>query len=377
MNLPATQDAMTPAVTQGPFDVLPSNFESYLKAAEIISKTDLVPKEYVGNPNKILVAMQFGAELGLKPLQAVQNIAVINGRPSIWGDIALAMVRSHHDFESYEEMIEGEGDKKKGVAIIKRKSSPKAHRAEFSMDDAKQAGLLEKPGPWRQYRNRMLKLRARAFALRDECGDILRGLSLAEESQDIEVTAYSMGTSTQSPTQVSAEKGQAVKDKITKTLRKVKTISAPVAETPAEPAKPFESSNGPENPEVLTETQAQEGPGSNSPGEAGPVDQGEGSIASGAQALEAPPVPSQPEQAQPGAGPTVADQIFDMQGRLAKFATGKVLDNTIRADLGIEQGVPTCPEPFQGRYLQALTEITLRMEKAQYANTPKTVRGRK
>ena len=53
MNLPATQDDMTPAVAQGPFDVLPSNFESYLKAAEIISKTDLVPKEYVGNPNKI------------------------------------------------------------------------------------------------------------------------------------------------------------------------------------------------------------------------------------------------------------------------------------------------------------------------------------
>jgi hypothetical protein len=44
MNLPATQDSATPAVAQGPFDVLPSNFESYLKAAEIISKTDLVPK---------------------------------------------------------------------------------------------------------------------------------------------------------------------------------------------------------------------------------------------------------------------------------------------------------------------------------------------
>jgi hypothetical protein len=362
MNLPATQDSATPAVAQGPFDVLPSNFESYLKAAEIISKTDLVPKEYVGNPNKILVAMQFGAELGLKPLQAVQNIAVINGRPSIWGDIALAMVRNHHDFESYNEFLEGTGDSMKGVAIIKRRSSAIEKRQEFSIADAKAAGLYGKTGPWTQYQPRMLKLRARAFLLRDECGDILRGLSIAEESRDIEVTDFHYATPTQTPTVVSPEKGQAVKEKIGKTLRKLKTISAP---TPVEQPKPVEPVAEP----------PKESPEATSSGETGEGVQGESSITPGAQALEDPPAPT-PEPMESESKGTLADQIFFMKGRLAKFATGTVLDNTIQADLGIDPGFPM-PEHLHEKYLQALTEITQRMENAKGDNPPRTVRQKR
>ena len=47
--------------------------------------------------------MQWGAEIGLQPLQAMQNIAVINGRPSLWGDAVLALVRSSGLLEQFEE----------------------------------------------------------------------------------------------------------------------------------------------------------------------------------------------------------------------------------------------------------------------------------
>ena len=56
---------------------------------------------------------------------------------------------------------------------------------EFSMQDAKQAGLTGKQGPWSQYPRRMLQMRARAFALRDVFADVLRGVHVAEEAQDI------------------------------------------------------------------------------------------------------------------------------------------------------------------------------------------------
>ena len=59
------------------------------------------------------------------------------------------------------------------------------HRVEFSIEDAKRAGLLGKSGPWQQYTARMLTLRARAFALRDKFADVLKGLSMAEEALDI------------------------------------------------------------------------------------------------------------------------------------------------------------------------------------------------
>ena len=61
--------------------------------ADILAKSTIVPKEFLGNPGNILVAIQWGLELGLQPLQAMQNIAVINGRPALWGDAVIALVR--------------------------------------------------------------------------------------------------------------------------------------------------------------------------------------------------------------------------------------------------------------------------------------------
>ena len=57
----------------------------------------------------------------------------------------------------------------------------------FSREDAKQAGLLGKAGPWSQYPRRMMQMRARAWVLRDLFPDVIRGLHVAEEAQDLPV----------------------------------------------------------------------------------------------------------------------------------------------------------------------------------------------
>ncbi|WP_287027931.1 recombinase RecT [Herbaspirillum sp.] len=138
----------------------------------------------MGKPGNVLVAIQWGMEIGLKPMQAMQNIAVINGRPSIWGDAALALVKASPHYEDVIETYEGTGDKKKAVCIAKRKGRTDVV-SEFSVEDAKTAGLYKKSGPWTQYPDRMLQMRARSFALRDQFPDVLKGLSIAEEAMDI------------------------------------------------------------------------------------------------------------------------------------------------------------------------------------------------
>ena len=161
------------------FSLTPSNLQEAMQYAEIMAKSTVVPKQYQSRPGDILVAVQMGADLGLKPMQALQNIAVINGRPCIWGDALLALVQAHPAFEDIKETIEN------GVATctVKRKGQ-QPHTVTFSLEDAKKAGLLGKPGPWSQYTNRMLALRARGFALRDRFADALGGLITAEEAQD-------------------------------------------------------------------------------------------------------------------------------------------------------------------------------------------------
>ena len=151
----------------------------------IAAASGLVPKDYSGQPEKCAGAIAFGAELGLAPMQALQCIANINGRPSIWGDSAKALCLASPVCEGIEETIEGEGTPNpKAVCVCKRRGHAHAVRAEFSVEDAKRAGLWGKAGPWTQYPKRMLQLRARGFALRDAFPDILRGLVTAEEAQD-------------------------------------------------------------------------------------------------------------------------------------------------------------------------------------------------
>ena len=162
----------------------PQTFEDAWRFAKIIANSGLAPKDYQGKPDNVLVAMQMGAEVGLSPMAAIQNIAVINGRPSLWGDAALGVVQVHPAYEWHKETFTGTGDLKIAIFEIKRKAN-EVHTSSFSVADAKKAGLWGKTGPWTTYSDRMLMMRARGFGLRDKFADALRGLSIAEESMDM------------------------------------------------------------------------------------------------------------------------------------------------------------------------------------------------
>lgn len=173
-------DATTKEIAQRGF-MNPSTVKEGMELAAWIAKSDLAPRDYKDKPQNVLIAMQMGLEVGLSPMQAIQNIAVINGRPSIWGDAMLALVQNHKDFESIDE---NQSTAEKGVCIVKRRGM-EPQRREFTVDDARKAGLWGKQGPWQTAPARMLKLRARAFALRDTFADALRGLQSAEEQRDV------------------------------------------------------------------------------------------------------------------------------------------------------------------------------------------------
>ena len=162
------------------FDLSPQTFEQAMKFSQMLAESDLVPKDFRGKPGNCLIAMQWGSELGLKPLQALSNIAVVNGRAALWGDAVIALVRSSPLCEYVQESDDGYT----ATCRAKRRGEPE-HVVTFSMDDAKAAGLAGKQGPWAQYPKRMRQMRARAFALRDVFPDVLRGMPVAEEVQDM------------------------------------------------------------------------------------------------------------------------------------------------------------------------------------------------
>lgn len=160
-----------------------SELSVFAQAAE---QSGLAPKGM--NAQAIMLAVELGAELGIPPMAAIQNIAVINGRPTIWGDMLLAICQSHpeFDFDSFDELIKGEGDLMVATCTAKRRNSKKLVTKTFSVADAKQANLWGKAGPWQQYPKRMLQMRARAFCLRDTYPDAIKGVYSREEVEEFE-----------------------------------------------------------------------------------------------------------------------------------------------------------------------------------------------
>ena len=142
---------------------------------------------------RLFIKMTFGAELGLKPLQAIQNIAVINNRPCIWGDAAKALVLQSGLAEYvYEREVGQPGDLRNpnpawGFECVTKRKGQEEEVYRFTWGDAKIAGLLDKnQSLYKLYPKRMLMFRARGFRLRDTYPDVLKGLITGEEARDID-----------------------------------------------------------------------------------------------------------------------------------------------------------------------------------------------
>ena len=154
-----------------------------MKACSMLAKSDLTPAGYRNKPEDIFIAISYGHELGLNPLASLQGIAVINGKPSVYGDAMLALCRKHPEFEDIQESISGSGENMKATCKIKRQGQSWSEYT-FTISMARKAGLLNKKGPWQTHLERMMQMRARGFVLRDVFADALGGVITTEEAED-------------------------------------------------------------------------------------------------------------------------------------------------------------------------------------------------
>lgn len=160
--------------------IIPQSIEEIFRLAQGIAASNLAPQG-MRTPEQIMVAIMTGLELGLPPMFAIQKIAVINGRPSIWGDAVPALLWAR-GFK-LREWMDGEEEKLTAHCEVTRPDGDKISR-KFSVANARKAGLWGKSGPWSQHPERMLQMRARGFCCRDGASDVLTGLYIAEELQE-------------------------------------------------------------------------------------------------------------------------------------------------------------------------------------------------
>ena len=165
------------------------DLDAMQRFAQLVLASELAPTAYKKGSTaqqvaNVCVALQYGLELGLSPMQSLQGVAVINGKPTVYGDALLGLCYASGLVEEFEVNVAGTGDTRGAVCTVKRKGVENQIVRAFTIADAKRAKLWGRAGPWTQYPERMLEMRARGFALRDAFADVLRGVISAEEAQD-------------------------------------------------------------------------------------------------------------------------------------------------------------------------------------------------
>lgn len=179
-------------ITRG---ITPHTYSELLQFAALYRESGLAPKSFTTTP-QLAIAIGMCIELDRPILTGIQDMAVINGHVSIYGDAALAIVRKSGLLEYIIEEETGKpyADDWKFTCELKRKGSPKPRLGVWTWEDAKRAGFddprtrdggKDVHSPWRRFTRRMMQFKARNFPLRDEFGDVIKGMTLAEDAQDI------------------------------------------------------------------------------------------------------------------------------------------------------------------------------------------------
>lgn len=168
--------------------------QSFLKASETVLKSGMVPKGY-DTKEKIAIGMYYASELGLPPLMSLRNISVINGVPTVWGDLPLAMVQARGGLEFIDEyFLDKNGNKiceanknltqEVDVAICKVKRRGYELKEYFYTTADKLRNPNHKNQAWVFYPTIMMLRKCRSLALKANFADILGGISIGEYDHD-------------------------------------------------------------------------------------------------------------------------------------------------------------------------------------------------
>ena len=170
MSIVPAEETRTPAKVVGGIPY----FQEYLALANAISKTAMVPGPLRNRPEEVLAVMMYGAELGIGPMQALQQINFIAGKPSAAAELLRALVlEAGHKFiiNSTREVA---------TARCKRKDWDEYEETTFTIQDAQLAGVANGDN-WKKYPDQMLSARVTSKACRMWFADVIAGMSYVPE----------------------------------------------------------------------------------------------------------------------------------------------------------------------------------------------------
>ena len=163
-----------------------SSFEHSQRVAKMLSSSNLIPKEYQGNIQNTMIALEMANRIGASPLMVMQNLYIVHGKPSWSSSFIIAAINNCKRFSPLRFDVKGEGDTLTCQAWANDiHTNDKLKGPKVSMQMAKAEGWVSRAGSkWQTMPELMIRYRAAAFFGRLYSPDILMGMHTVEEVAD-------------------------------------------------------------------------------------------------------------------------------------------------------------------------------------------------
>ncbi|WP_354832439.1 hypothetical protein ABGM91_11395 [Akkermansia muciniphila] len=158
-------------------------FQMAMQAAEMLASSSMVPTTYQNNPGSCFIALNTALRLRMDPLMIMQNLYVVQGRPSWSGQFAIAAINACGKFSSTWFEYRNRQDFQAGVRMCaKLKNGMDVFGTWITPEMVK----AEKWGnKWNTMPEQMYQYRAAAFFARTNCPEALLGLRVEGEAEDM------------------------------------------------------------------------------------------------------------------------------------------------------------------------------------------------
>lgn len=163
-----------------------NQFNQLLRAADMLSKTSIIPQSYQGKPQDCFVAIEMATRMNLSPMVVMQNMYVVKGKPSWAGQACTMLINSCGKFRDVKHIYTGtKGTDSRGcyVSAIRCSDGEQIDGVEVTMQMAKAEGWLSN-SKWKSMPELMLAYRASAFFARVYCPEALMGVQTYDEVYD-------------------------------------------------------------------------------------------------------------------------------------------------------------------------------------------------
>ena len=175
---------------QQPATNIVADFSRAYKLAQVISTADIIPDNYKNKAADCAIAIDMADRMGVSPMMVMQNLYVVKGKPSWSGQACKALIEGCGKFKpgSVRPVYIGEkGTDERGcyLSALWADTGDKVEGPEVTLKMARAEGWLGKNPKWTNMPELMLAYRASAFFARVYCPEVLMGVHVEGENEDI------------------------------------------------------------------------------------------------------------------------------------------------------------------------------------------------